>query len=374
MTQPINSKMAFDEAWQYLVFLNQTPQRLAVIATTLHGKMTSSAMYWGKVYRLLDYFGIKPEMTVDEMRAIIKRLSAQKLVQILPDEPNEQVCLTQAGQKFKQKLLAQSIIYQPQYAGQYHYLKHYRWQQFLRLLLQTFSYQQHHQNKYAPATINYSTQQLVKAWYFNQPNVLAAQKLILATVEAWIKQNPTHAAIFVKTLTGVAYAGQTSAQLAKQNNCLKAALELQLVDAYFSLAKWLHQNQATAYLLQPFWKNQFISNSMAQTKIAFENHFTPTQIAQRRHLKQTTINEHLLILALVDDGFKANHLINHNLAEKLRRLVQTTHKPLVDWRFCDAKQQIPALDFMTLRLMQIAAVKRSQRPAAIARKETNDGR
>ena len=81
------------------------------------------------------------------------------------------------------------------------------------------------------------------------------------------------------------------------------------------------------------------------------------KIRQIYHLRQSTVEEHMLDNAIVLDDFPYCHWVSSELYEQLKGLAFTGETTIANWRFREAQQLMPELDFITFRLFQIMYVK-----------------
>lgn len=165
-----------------------------------------------------------------------------------------------------------------------------------------------------------------------------------------IEENEIGKNIVVHRLTGFNTPGFTWGQLAQFENLEE--MDVQLLYISF-LHQWLNEmdGNPTQYpLLKQIAEGvrfiQPLSRSAYQTAVLFKKGYTIDQISMMRHIKQSTIEDHLVELAMNDKGFNIYHFISKEEVE----LIQNTSRTLKTKKLKVLKEAIPDASYFQLRL------------------------
>ncbi|AVK60438.1 hypothetical protein C5Z25_00990 [Lactobacillus sp. CBA3605] len=332
-----------------LLMFTTTPRRSKALFNLLRGRRTVSTLFAGLVYQRLDQLDSWHGVPLAKFEAATGELIAAGW---LSSPAAGQLQLTTAGQAQQAKL--QQTLYLPQAWDQFQQVDVRRFEALSQLALQVVSEAVHHQRQYYPISTDPGLQATVKQWlrqwYRPELGATIYQELrqFLQTV------SPDLATIFAASLTGHAFPGQTDQQLAERFEC--SAIEILVIrkDLTCLWIKWLRQtNQGPlAALLRPLVKSTPVSNSAWQTYQALKVTPDLMQIARQRHLKLSTVREHLLEVAILMPEFPYQQLLTTARVQRLTAIFATN--PAVEtWQFATVSAVEPQLDFFWFRLFQI---------------------
>ncbi|RRK10990.1 hypothetical protein D1831_04735 [Lactiplantibacillus garii] len=332
-----------------LLLFAPTPRRAKGIFNVLRGRRTVSTLFAGLTYGCLDQLDSWHGVPLETFLATTTKLvTAGDLTS--PEAGYYQ--LTAQGMVHQRALKKER--YQPVASVTFQTVAVRRFAALSQLALQVVSEAAHHENRYYPVTTDPGVQATVKAWFRRYrgpelaPTIFAALKAFLTTLPDEL------ARIFVQSLTGYQFPGQTDAQLAAQFN--REPVELLVIrrDLTCRWIVWLqhHPQDPLWALLAPLVKASPVSDSAQQTLQEFLRGGDLAAIAQRRKLKLSTVREHLLEVAILTPEFPFDQLLSPALITQLTT-VFADQPDLTSWRFDQVQRVAPQLDFFYFRLFQI---------------------
>lgn len=323
------------------------PRRIRVIENLFIGRKTVSTLYWGLRYQLLPWLGFDKRLTRQTMDRVVRELTTAGLI----DNQDSMVSLTPKGQSYQRVL--KETWHQPE--AQIHWLTFDGQAGLERLLLavQTVSELKAQNHGYYPVQVSWASRVAVKNWYRKHRQVNLAQNLH-SELSLFLAQQPSLVADqWAALLVGHKQTGTTLEQLAKLTNQSTCEMQILTYDITVALMAYaLNANNQTPLLATLFddLKQSQVSTSAKTTLNDFQAGLSLLQIGQRRGLKPSTVNEHLLEAAILlpRDAFPYERLLPGALQHTLK---QTLTGSIDDWRFND----LAALDieFWQFRLYEI---------------------
>ncbi|GAB6092117.1 helix-turn-helix domain-containing protein [Furfurilactobacillus curtus] len=317
------------------------PRRPKVIYNCLRGRKTVSILFWSLRYDLLSWLNTFPNLTWTSFEATLGQLVASKQVQC---DADGQLLLSPAAARINVDVMLPKTTRQ---RAKLLHLKQLR--ETVLLGLQALAQQSHHQMNYFPLSVGEPARQAVRSW-FEGLNQQHDQKKAIASLANWLQQqSELQANLFVAQFVGGSVTGLTSTQLAQQFELPSWELELR------QLANWLEfagafssSNTSLGQLIAACWQSQ-LSASIAQTLLAIQADKSRQQISEQRHLKLSTVNEHLLTAAILlpIDQFPFTKFLS---PEVHHRLAANMPQNIDLWQF---DQQSVTTDFFLFRLTQI---------------------
>lgn len=325
------------------------PRRQNVIRQVLTNKRTVSNLFWGLSYQLLDWLGVAPKLDKTTFDQQISELEKNLW---LTKNQSAELLLTPLGKSCLQKFLNN------------HYWRHHpelvqrfkvaQWQEMLTLVIQVFSEMSYHNRHYYVAAVSPQIQYWFKSWLkCYDRNQLQAQlpELLFDFLQA---KEPLEANIFISFFGGHQIAGKTFQQLAEQTGWTRQELKIFQQDSLLEFAVFLKKRgPAWSQLVKIFEKNNPLAKSSQNSYQLFLAGTTIEKIAQRRHLKISTIKEHLLEAAIFEDDFPYGQLIMPTTVEFFTRNFSSFP---AKWDFQIAQKA--GIEFFVFRLVQIRETKK----------------
>lgn len=333
-----------------LLLFSTTPRRAKSLFNVLRGRRTVSTLFAGLTAGYLDLLDSCHTVPLEDFMAATEVLTE-----------NGQLVSTTAGSWQLTPVGAQrqaefrQTLYLPRNFQVFQTTDVRRFMVVSQLALQVVSELVHHDRHYYPVTTDPGIQAQVKQWLRRQSKATLGEQ-IHAALTAFLTsladaELPT---VFVQGLTGYQEPGLTNEQLAEQLGRHPFETDMMHTDVICQWIKWIqqHPQDPFAQLLAAFTQASPISQSSLQTYQAFLTTHQLAAIAQARHLKMSTVREHLLEVAMWSPDFPYEMVLDHELTQQLTNIF-AAQPDVANWSFQDAQAALPTLDFFEFRLFQI---------------------
>ncbi|MBS0950512.1 helix-turn-helix domain-containing protein [Weissella minor] len=334
------------------LFSKQQPRRSHVIYALLKQQTTGSTEYWGLRYHLLDWIGLLPQLYKQDYENMLQDLMSERCLRqsekglyILTDK-GELVAKCYAEEHYLLQLPLERYTYQTAPFMQLFLLANQ--------VVSEWSYQNRH---YYPMQIGLRQQQLIKQWFKRQDreSLLDAWKSDLTGFLESLsdKQADRLAASFV----GHTHAGLNFDQLNFPKTWGDFDFYLWQLDKYTELIQYMEthfsKDNPMVQLYAFVGKKPRLSDSVQASFMAAKQGASFQDIAQQRHLKLGTVQEHLLTAAiwLPLSAFPYERYLTDDVKKHL-----TEHLPDQDidnWRFKMVRESSDIQEFFNFRLYQI---------------------
>lgn len=330
-----------DSEFLYALLSSTQPRRPKVIFNCLRGVKTVSILYWSLRYGLLSWLNAVPTVSWDAFVDAIEQL--KKAGRIQQDEEarlliidDEKIQPTLLDELFPENLrtLAQQV----------------RQRQLIEttlLAIQATSQQSYQEMRYFPLSVSEQARRQVRGWFRQQP-----QQVLIKTITDWLQTlSAADAQLFTSQLVGREHPGLTFTQLANQLAQAKWQIRLRQAANWMSLVDYAQQlppQNGLSLLVVPQLHTR-LSKSVQDTLNSVLQGYSREEIGQQRHLKFSTVSEHLLTAAIllpVSDFSYQQFLTQADITALL------TSEPtnIDEWDF---NQQTAVTDYFTFRLVQI---------------------
>ncbi|EUJ31054.1 helix-turn-helix domain-containing protein [Listeria cornellensis] len=311
--------------------LKRKPAFLFAVAT---GKRTGQAVQDSHLFGVTSLFGCVPTLRQMNFDARLQRMQQDGLLRITEDGVG---LLTEIETPFRTRFpYIDGFLYQNR-TGPF----------FERLLLaiQVFSNFKHEQKHYLPIIRDEQSQMAVKRWLTE--HLAGETKDVIRghfylELEQWLQQ--VDGALYVARFSGGDYIGKTALQVATE-------LGLSPWEYYFAWVNGLHQLFARMahdfpllFGLMPD-AAQGLTSSARKTWQLAEQGVSFEKMAAVRHLKESTIQDHIVEIAATIPGFYVASWVDDEMVTAISQQ---------QWRSLkDIKQAFPALDYFQIRLALI---------------------
>lgn len=297
-------------------------QILLTILSTFHNERTISAAYHllrGKrsgqtiqdvgIFRLHPYFGLLPKLSRKKFDIEIDLLFAKNYIELIE---NGYYRLLEAGHE--QVARDQPLTFNGwSYRGNEHVFF-----SRLSLIVQSLSHQLADIRAFIPVEKNDSVQRWVRAFLLNnhykektlQQRLLTEMRASLQAATLTTEQRES----MIYRLSGYKTAGLTWQQLAFRNKLSEFDQQLSYISALHGWLDELYQNGAHYPLLVQLLQNIRIetplTDSAAQTAKLYKAGHSLEAISKMRRLKMSTIEDHLVELAMNDRYFALDEFVS----------------------------------------------------------------
>lgn len=333
-------------------FDSEQPKRPSVLRQLLKGKTTSSSLYWGLVYGWLDVIKMDPDLVNEQFKQDIADLVQAGYLAANDDHT---VYLTEQGRKYYQEW--RHVHWPLQRTKLFADYNIERWRVILRLLVQVCSEFSYANKNYIVVTNDIYAQNQVRRWFSGQSNKQQAVRQFTQLLRVCLANcNPQEADVFANTLIGHQVNGLTNAQISQAENIDEDDITNIVINiTNRCLQEW--QGSVVQPLITAVSAGGAVPIAAQRTYQEFMQGVPLAKIRQIYHLRQSTVEEHMLDNAIVLDDFPYCHWVSSELYEQLKELAFTGETTIANWRFREAQQLMPELDFITFRLFQIMYVK-----------------
>lgn len=324
------------------------PRRVRVIENVLTNHRTVANLFWAQQYGVLNWLGARRRTSQDQLDAEFSALESAGLIRLT--DQNE-VQLTPAGVNYQETI---PVDYRPHFFDWYWLANTNQVQQRLLLGFQIVSEFAYHNREYVPLSVSFADQQAVKGWFrhYYSPHLTSAIYSELHLLASSIAGEDSRLALaLVNLLIGHDQAGWTVTQLGEYLKLSVAGALIMQHDLLLAISAFARQtNGPLANLLKPLLLPSPLSRSNLQTVKMFQQGNPIAVLACRRHLKLSTVREHLLTAAiLMPQLLDWSRLLPKELRDQL---AQRYTGPVATWRF-NSWTADTNTDFFYFRLYQI---------------------
>lgn len=333
------------DQYLYLLF-SQSPRRIKVIENVLQNHRTQANLFWAFNYGILNWLGANRQLQHADLAVWLSQAQAQGLMQV----DQQSAWLTPAGYQ-RQKQIKQNY-YQPHFAQWTWLTNPSEYADRFSLGIQALSELVHNEKKYVPLSLSITEMTKVRNWLLKsnlQTVVLDELMTIGAQLE---KQNPRLATLFAHELFGYQLSGWTLEQAARQLHIHLEEAMMMDRDLWLGVAHLVSSQQGSLQMLMSDLVAPMpISASAWLTVRQYQSGKSVKQVAIMRHLKASTIREHLLEAAIIiPQALDWPRLLPVKVRQKLATRYQG---PILQWQFCEPAGEDENAAFFNFRLYQI---------------------
>lgn len=319
--------------------------RTSTLYHLLKGKRTTSVLLYGFIYENLRFFQLLPSLSEKEFNQIIDKLIQQKLVQKVTES---EIQLTTKGQvvSINHRRFAQ--------IDSYHFGKTDEavWR-LLQFTVQVVSNLAYETNNYVPLEQSPLYQKQVKVHIKSMSKAQLIQTVKNEWTELFTCLPKEEANFFAQQFSGYQRIGKTSFQLMghQEQDFERFLLRKNQLHHLLQFIRRMSNTSLLKRIVMPLLR-QNDNKSMNETKRYISENLSPDKIAQRRKVKVSTVKDHLLEAAMMED-FPFDHYLSSQTSEFL----SAYPRPYQEWEYRTIKQSQPELDYFEFRLYQIQKLK-----------------
>ncbi|HWK23256.1 MAG TPA: helix-turn-helix domain-containing protein [Ureibacillus sp.] len=312
----------------------------------LRGKRSGQTVQDVGIYHLHKYFGVLPKLSREKYDIELSTLIEDQFLNVKEDGFYE--LTSKAVEQIKH-------IQNLPFDGWHYRGNEHLFFARLSLVIQTLSHQVAGKMSFIPIQKDEQVQQWVR--YFLNANHYKdgqlqlklfneiQQSLGINTMEERAKD------IVMLRLTGYETAGLTWQQISVQKNMEEIDIQLMYIAALHNWLNQLNQHQEEYPILSQLVENIRISNPLSgsafQTAELFNNGYSLEQISKMRRLKLSTIEDHIVELAMIEPQFKVEQFVSDGDIQKVLTAIEdyNTRKLKV------LHEVVPHLTYFQLRLV-----------------------
>ncbi|MGX6977727.1 helix-turn-helix domain-containing protein [Vagococcus elongatus] len=338
------------------LFTHGYKARIGTLYQLLIGKRTSSILCYGHFYGQLPYFGLLPKLDRQVYQQSVHQLTKKNFLTV-KDEKAE---ITQEGRKY----LADGDMIN--YDKLNHFVYGKSWQSFFDLLLfstQVTAELKAGNSSYPPVENSPYKHFQLKKWLAHQLERQSKEDFIQAFSAEWhqlIETLPELEGDFLTNqLTGADVIGKTYHQLGSllglnefeltlfQRHCIHWVMTIvagspetyPLMNSLYQLVRQPNYNQSAYQTYQLYLKVKKID-----------------QLIAHRRLKESTVLDHLIEFAIIDEKFPFFDVLTPEIKEMFFK-IEKSSPDVRDWKISVIQELYPEVSFFEMRLYQIWRVK-----------------
>lgn len=342
-----------DETKRFILscFSHQRTVRSTTLYHFLSGKKTSSILTYGFLNGILPYFNLFPNLEQREFEDNINFLLENNY---LVQETIPLVTITEKGlvecRDFNCKYLDGLSFYKIDYQF---------WIQLV-LLTQVVSEKRYRNSKYIASDANMYHQHLLKQWISVQSNDWL-DRFMAEWMELLTLLGKDESYLLSSQLVGHNTPGLTKKQVAEQLIQSEFEIEIRFKNAVHQLIYLIdiHSETFPVFFSLYSYELKCLGNDTVQETfhLYFQKGYDYDQIARQRHLKLSTIYDHLIESVIQLDVSQLKLIIErHQLTELLGQL-SSKYPKIRAWTFKDCQLMMSSLNYYEFRLMQFYLIK-----------------
>lgn len=337
--------MNFQEILCFLFSRLQKEKTANAAYYILQGKRSGQSLQDARNYGLEAYFSILPKLTIAQFDHEVAYLQGEQYITI--DDENL-VYLTDKGQTLVKEM-------RPSHFNGWFYRGNERiFFNRLSLIIQTISNMRVGEKQFLPIQQDRQIQQFVKGFLRTKAYTTQAfaseLKAELHTLLQNQQGNDIGKEVFVYRLTGYQHTGKTWIQIAKQLEMAPLDIQCAFIETLHWLLDQIEQANDVPLLQEIAFELKLsvtLTASTKQTKQLFDTGKSLEDIALIRKLKISTIEDHIIEMAMNDPKFPIERFVsNDDYIEVQTYIMQTDIKKL---RLL--KEQFSKLSYFQLRLI-----------------------
>lgn len=354
--------LTYNDLFILNLFSCSQPKKGSTVFHILQGKRTASILYRAIDYSLETFFGFFPQL---DRSVFYKKLDGLVSMGYLSFSPETKEYLQSEIGKNK----VESYFSAHYYPSQLNWLTQGRaiteFQRIIYFLTQIFSEIRHKNNRYLPVEKDYDIQQWVKSWMAKQD--IPLQKLAIEFGMEWKRLlsclETENAIILVHLMSGHDAVGLTKNQLSHQMNLSELEITFRQYDSISYLIQQISADSKHIPLFDSIVQETVvpsekgISTSAKETALLLKKGFSIEKIAHIRHLKKSTISEHVIELAILFPTLDIQPFIPTEIYAALKTLLADSP----ELSFQEANDHLLNVEFLWYRLMQIERRRENER-------------
>lgn len=331
-----------------LTLFSKQPRRIRVIENVVRNKRTQATLFWAMCYGILNWLNSDSTLTRKQFDRWLQNQVDEGLLTV----DHSVARLTAEGIKVKEEV--NSKYYQPLFA-QWTWLTNPRQfaERFL-LAIQAVSEFKYHNRHYVPLAIPQNEMNYVRNWLI-QPHTAEVVPGEIINIATQLEQyDPRLTQLFVHQLVGHGQNGWTSQQAALQLNVAPEEYWLMWRDVWLATASFLKRTDDSqlSRLMKSLIARVPVSDSAWITIADFQKGATIDKIAHQRHLKASTVREHLLEGAIIiPQSVDLHRLIT---IDEIHKIKQKYGTDVQSWHFRPEHNKVT--EFFKFRLCQIQEI------------------
>lgn len=315
----------------------------------LKGKKTSQTIQDAHLYQLTYFFGVYPSLTREGLEKESNHLINHRWIAPCEDH---RFRLTQMGEEFLFHFENQypSPVY---LNGLKYHQKDLKFWERLSLLVQVVSNLTHKETSYIPIQKNKETHSWLKS-FLNKTSLernLLSKTLYKELVDCLKSEDRLNPSILIFRLTGYNQIGQTSLQTAEMLKMEVEQYYLEFLNILHYILEQIATNKNRFPLLHSILENSkqtmLMTNSSGKTYELLKMGFSIEEIAIKRNLKESTIEDHIVEIALNIADFSIDNFVDQQKQITILSVAKQTGSKQLKF----IRNAVPAANYFEIRLV-----------------------
>ncbi len=317
----------------------------------LTGKKSSQTIQDAHLYRLTRLFKLYPRLSRTKFTEQIKLLS-DEYTYLSYDQQCQKYRLTERGKQQLQSFFNDSPF--PTYIHGWKYQDNaiLFWKR-LTLLTQVTSNLLYEENRYYPVQRDLALLEWIKQ--FLRKYVVDRHHLAMNLYDEFIDmfsdEFPEDPLMIVLRLSGYNRVGLTAEQTALQLGMEQTEFDLRFTNGLHYMIQTMIGNKRQYPILASLFIDSYQPVPYTQSTLAtynlLKNNYSIEEIAQIRNLKVSTIEDHIIEIALMDDDFIISRFISEGVVDEVLHTV----KQLGGKKLKPIKERVPHASYFQIRLV-----------------------
>lgn len=314
----------------------------------LQGKRSSQTIQDAHLYKITPYFHTYPTVTRTALEKMIDRLKQRGLVEEIAET---KVILTEKGKRELEQKLGDYNLPEHLNGWKYHQITDSFWER-LTLLIQVSSNLIHHERSFIPVRNKRETHIWVKQYIRqqNEDRYKLSERLYGELISA-LDNEKTRPELVVLRLTGFKKIGLTTMQASEETGLEPAHYHFEFLNCLHALFDKVVGNEHTYPLLsgmiEKAERSVPLTISTDKTYRLMQRGYTLEEVAAVRNLKQSTIEDHVVEIAL---SIKEFNIDDYVLKEKRERILQAAYQNSAK-KLKQIKEQVADASYFEIRLV-----------------------
>jgi uncharacterized protein YpbB len=289
----------------------------------LHGKKSSQTIQDSHLFQLDSFFHTVHHITREQYESIISKLIKHELMYISREQ---HIVISESGQLLIYELYSRYPFLKNLQGGKYHNCLQF-WER-ISLLIQVCSNQVNKQTSYIPVQKNKDTQNWIKHLFAtSEGNSKDFPHQLLQELQALLESSELliDPSVLVARLSGFESIGLTEMQTIEMLGIEENSYRFQFQALLHFLMRSIEENPSSYPLLARMAVTDELQQLTASAKKTFElikKGKGIVEIGRIRRLKESTIQDHIVEIALFVNGFKIDRFVEEPLQERIKEAIQ----------------------------------------------------
>jgi len=289
----------------------------------LNGKKSSQTIQDSHLFQLDSFFHTAHHLTREQYESIISKLIKHEFIYISSDQ---RVVISESGQLLIHELYSMYPFLKNLQGGRYHNCLQF-WER-LSLLIQVCSNQINNQTSYIPVQKNKNTQNWIKHLFAtSEGNSKNFPHELLRELQALLESSEPKIdpSVLVARLSGFESIGLTEMQTIEMLGIEENNYRFQFQALLHFLMSSIEENPSAYPLLAKMAVTDEFQQLTASAKKTFElikKGKGIVEIGRIRKLKESTIQDHIVEIALFVNGFNIDRFVEVPLQERIKEAIQ----------------------------------------------------